>query len=182
MPELKLNQSQVNQTCKALLEKAGQKPEPNHLYALQLALWTIEQGQLGGPWRHDQAAMKEQLQLLENSETAMSVLKADWVEGNVPVVPSPQDDPEEAGLLLLENLWLAMQEARNNMSIHTTLKIFNLLGQEVRTLVDEVKEPGHYTLIWDGRDGYGNNVASGVYFYRLTAENFTATKRMMLMK
>jgi len=73
---------------------------------------------------------------------------------------------------------------------HITLKIFNLLGQEVRTLVDEVKEPGYYTVTWDGRDEFGAEAASGVYFYRLTAggasrENggdFTATKRMLLLK
>ena len=64
----------------------------------------------------------------------------------------------------------------------TTLKIFNLLGQEVRVLVDEVKEPGHYTVMWDGRDASGQVVSSGVYFYRLTTEEFTSTKRMILMR
>lgn len=68
------------------------------------------------------------------------------------------------------------------MPVHTTLKIYNILGQEVRTLVDEAKEAGYYTVTWDGKDAYGNNVASGVYFYRLTAGNFTATRRMVLMK
>ncbi|UCE20100.1 MAG: T9SS type A sorting domain-containing protein [Gemmatimonadota bacterium] len=65
---------------------------------------------------------------------------------------------------------------------HTTLKIYNILGQEVRTLVDEVREPGYYTVTWDGRDQYGNEVSSGVYFYRLTAAGITATRRMVLMK
>ena len=65
---------------------------------------------------------------------------------------------------------------------HLTLKIFNLLGQEVRTLVDGAKEPGYHTVTWDGRDDSGQEVASGVYFYRLTAGNFADTKRMVLMK
>ena len=60
---------------------------------------------------------------------------------------------------------------------HVTLRIFNLLGQEVAMLVDEVQESGYYAVTWDGSD-----MASGVYFYRLTAGEFTDTKRMVLMK
>jgi hypothetical protein len=74
--------------------------------------------------------------------------------------------------------------------IHTTLEIFNILGQEVRTLVDEMKEPGHYTVTWDGRNEQGILVAGGVYIYRLEAggtsrdsrEKFSDTKRMILLK
>ena len=65
---------------------------------------------------------------------------------------------------------------------HITLKIYNLLGQEVRTLADERKKPGYYTATWDGRDSVGREVSSGIYFYRLSAGGFTATKRMVLMK
>ncbi|MFQ6092606.1 MAG: FlgD immunoglobulin-like domain containing protein [bacterium] len=67
-------------------------------------------------------------------------------------------------------------------ALRTTLKIYNLLGQEVRTLVDKPKEAGYYTATWDGRDSYGNEVASGVYFYRLTAGNFAKTRKMALLK
>ena len=63
-----------------------------------------------------------------------------------------------------------------------TLTIYNILGQEVKVLVDEVKEPGYYSVNWDGRDAVGSDVASGVYFYRLDAGTFRSTKRMMLMK
>jgi hypothetical protein len=59
----------------------------------------------------------------------------------------------------------------------TSLQVFDLLGREVATLVNEPKEPGVYTVQWDA-----SGVGSGVYFYRLTAGAFTATKRMMLVK
>ena len=67
---------------------------------------------------------------------------------------------------------------------HITLKIYNILGQEVRILVDELKEPGYYTVTWDGKDYSGREVASGIYFYRLTVDGgqWSATKRMVLMK
>ena len=67
-------------------------------------------------------------------------------------------------------------------ALRTALKIYNILGQEVRTLVDEIKEPGYYTVTWDGRDNLGNDVASGVYFYRLTTGGFAYTKRLVLVK
>ena len=65
---------------------------------------------------------------------------------------------------------------------HTILKIYNILGQEVRTLVDGGKEPGYYTVTWDGRDERGDDVSSGIYFYRLKAGEFVATKKMMMLK
>ena len=65
---------------------------------------------------------------------------------------------------------------------HTTLIIYNVLGQEVRTLVDEVQDAGYYTVTWDGRSATGRQVPSGIYFYNLRAGTYTVTKQMVLMK
>lgn len=62
------------------------------------------------------------------------------------------------------------------------LVVYNTLGQKVRTLVDGQVEAGYRYVVWDGRDAFGVSVASGVYFYRLKAGDFTAVKRMMLLK
>ncbi len=66
--------------------------------------------------------------------------------------------------------------------IHTTLKIYNILGQKVRTLVDEPKKSGSHQVIWDGKDEKGDQVASGVYFYKLEADKFSEVKKMLLVK
>jgi hypothetical protein len=66
--------------------------------------------------------------------------------------------------------------------IRTTLKIYNVLGQEVRTLVDGQHGPGAYTATWDGRDNRGLEVSSGVYLYRLQAGDYTNVKRMILLR
>ena len=65
-----------------------------------------------------------------------------------------------------------------------TLRIYNLLGQQVRTLVDEVEKPGYYTAQWDGRDEQGMDLPSGVYFYRLRVDRdkFVETKKMLLLR
>ena len=62
------------------------------------------------------------------------------------------------------------------------LVVYNLLGQEVRVLLDARTEAGHYTATWDGRDELGRQVASGIYLYRLQAADFSASRRMMLLK
>jgi subtilisin family serine protease len=65
---------------------------------------------------------------------------------------------------------------------HTTLTVFNILGQRVRTLVDENKLPGRYEVVWDGKDEMGKGVSSGIYFYRLETSGFKETKKMVLLR
>ena len=55
-------------------------------------------------------------------------------------------------------------------------------GRLVRTLVDEVREPGTYTVFWDGKDEAGRQVSSGVYLYRMKATDFVQTRKMVLLK
>jgi len=62
------------------------------------------------------------------------------------------------------------------------LSIYNLRGQRVRTLVSDVMEAGRHAVVWDGRDGEGREVASGIYFYKLKAGTFSQTKRMLLLR
>lgn len=62
------------------------------------------------------------------------------------------------------------------------LTIYNILGQKIRTLVDEYQPAGTKTAHWDGKDENGNSVNSGIYFYRITAGQFSQTKKMVLMK
>jgi len=63
-----------------------------------------------------------------------------------------------------------------------TLRVFNLLGQEVKTLVNEAQLPGRWVQEWDGKNTQGNPVPSGVYLYQLKAGLQQETRKMMLMK
>jgi hypothetical protein len=60
---------------------------------------------------------------------------------------------------------------------HATLKIYDILGNLVTTLVDQEQEPGYYTVEWNA-----SQYASGVYFYRFVSGSFTSTKKLMLLK
>ena len=63
-----------------------------------------------------------------------------------------------------------------------TLRIFNILGKEIKTLVNEQYQAGKHTVNWDGKDNLGNVVSSGIYFYQLRAGNFTQAKKMILLR
>jgi hypothetical protein len=63
-----------------------------------------------------------------------------------------------------------------------TLDIYNALGQKVRQLLADHLERGRRTIIWDGRDDEGRDLANGIYFYRIQVGDFVETKKMVLLK
>ena len=65
---------------------------------------------------------------------------------------------------------------------HITLKIFNMLGEEIKTLAENNYPAGSHTLTWNGTDNAGIEVTSGVYFYRLQSENFVESKKLIFLK
>ncbi|MCK4672561.1 T9SS type A sorting domain-containing protein, partial [candidate division WOR-3 bacterium] len=79
---------------------------------------------------------------------------------------------------------------RNNTTIRyqlpkkekVSLKIYDVVGRLVRTLINELKEPGYYTIHWHGKDDRERKASAGVYFYRIQAGNYTNTKKMVLFK
>ncbi len=75
-----------------------------------------------------------------------------------------------------------VQGSKFKVPLPTTIKVYNVLGQKVRTLVDEPKAAGEYKAIWDGKNDKGEEMASGIYFYQLKAGDLTETKKMLLLK
>jgi hypothetical protein len=67
-------------------------------------------------------------------------------------------------------------------SAQVNLTIYNLLGQKVKTLVDERQAIGSYKVSWDGKNEQGKILSSGIYFYRLEVNGVPQTKRMVLLK
>ena len=65
---------------------------------------------------------------------------------------------------------------------HVSLKIYDVAGKLIRVLEERHRERGRHTAEWDGRDGAGRTVASGIYFYRLQADTDIDTKRMVLIR
>lgn len=69
-----------------------------------------------------------------------------------------------------------------NKSGSVTLKIYDVNGQEVRSLVNEIQSVGSHSVGWDGYNNIGQPVASGIYIYRIETADFTSTRKMILMR
>jgi len=62
------------------------------------------------------------------------------------------------------------------------IDVYNVMGQKVVELVDSYYQPGFYTVNWDGTNTLGSALSSGMYFYRIQARDFTAVKKLLLVK
>ena len=62
------------------------------------------------------------------------------------------------------------------------IKVYDIIGREVKTLVNTEKSPGIYNVQWNGDNNFGSKVATGIYIYRVIAGNFTQVKKMILLK
>jgi flagellar hook assembly protein FlgD len=65
---------------------------------------------------------------------------------------------------------------------HVTLKIFDTLGKEIITLVDQKQAAGYYDVFWNGCDRHGSKVPAGIYFYQLGTEKNHETRKMILLQ
>ena len=103
-----------------------------------------------------------------------------------PVSATPMDALPQA-FQLLQNYpnpfnpqtWIGYQLPKSGP---VTIKIYNVRGQLVDTLVDAEQAPGYYRVCWSGRNQHGNLAASGVYFCRMSSGSFTKTVKMILLK
>jgi len=115
------------------------------------------------------------------------------ISGQGTGISTGQDDPRISGFTLHQSSpnpfnattsirYSVISDQTTHHSSPVTLKIFNILGQEIRTLVDDIREPGDFTVLWDGRDTDGDLAPGGIYFYRLQSGSLRETKKMILLK
>jgi len=64
----------------------------------------------------------------------------------------------------------------------TVMKIYNVLGELVVTLLDATQNSGCYQVVWDGKDRFGTEVGTGIYFYRLQVGTYQQTRKLLLIR
>lgn len=67
-------------------------------------------------------------------------------------------------------------------AVNVKLVVYNLLGEQITTLVNQFNEPGFYTIEWNGTNNFGLSVPSGIYFYRIEAGDYLNVKKMIMLK
>ena len=160
---------------------------------------------LVGYWRLDEGAgqTSEDLSYFANSATLGNSLNPDqgdpqWIESNILIVEVENENnksfvPEH--FALMQNYpnpfnpstkikyTIPSLETRHASSLQMiSLKIYDILGNEIVTLVNEEKPAGSYEVEFNNHSGEGRNLSSGVYFYQLKAGTFIETKKMILLK
>ena len=65
---------------------------------------------------------------------------------------------------------------------HVLLSIYNILGQEIATLVNAKQIPGEKSVVWDSRDRFGRGVSSGIYIYQIQAGDYSKSRKMVLLR
>ena len=65
---------------------------------------------------------------------------------------------------------------------NVTLKIYNIKGEKVKTLIDDNLSATNHTIIWNGKDESNKTVSSGIYFYKMKSGTYTSTRKIILMK
>ena len=106
--------------------------------------------------------------------------KAGWVETLVSVYENPREIPSKFDLLQnYPNPFNPSTTIKYTIPIrcHVEIQLFDILGREMKTLVNDLKEPGMYEILFNA-----NNLSSGVYFYRIQAGDYTTTKKFILIK
>ncbi|MFC1726436.1 T9SS type A sorting domain-containing protein [candidate division KSB1 bacterium] len=120
---------------------------------------------------------------IENIEISDKILNLNTLQ-NV-IIEKPVEPPDN---FILENNYPNPfnPETTIRYSIPKTadvkLAVYNVLGQEIKALVNENKKAGYHSVKWDGTNNYGVKVGSGIYIYRIRAGGFTESKKMVLLK
>jgi len=133
----------------------------------------ISQNSIGYPGRYEAS----KAEIISTIEQLLMTSEVDRIDGSAPSTfallqnfPNPFRD---------ETILTFHVPLSKNGRIKLT--VYNLLGQEIRALVDQDLTAGTYRSTWDGRDAAGRRVAGGVYFYRLEARNFVTLKRLVVL-
>jgi hypothetical protein len=121
-------------------------------------------------------------------DTALQVILPEFVAGRLDIRTGIDDDGLVPTAFELEQNYPNPFNPQTTIAFsipqaaHVRLVIFNLLGQRIATLVDDILPPGRREVVWRGQDQNGNEVSSGIYFYHLSADDVTETRKMVLMK
>jgi len=62
------------------------------------------------------------------------------------------------------------------------ITIYDMMGREVKTLINQTQDAGYRSVVWDATNNYGNPVSAGIYLYQILAGDYLSTKKMVLLK
>jgi hypothetical protein len=121
-------------------------------------------------------------------------VEEEWIDPETPIIDymgaldAENGDPALPGKFALgqnyPNPFNPITRITYNLAAQGDVQIvvYNMLGQPVRVLVDDDQPAGNYETVWDATDDNGKSVASGIYYYRIVAGQYIASRKMLLLK
>jgi len=128
--------------------------------------WSAEDALTGVPLGDQLTYRTDAVTIVRTSASTLSTISGYRLEQNFPNPFNPET-----------SIRFALPQAED-----VRIVVMNLQGQQMRVLVDEQCAPGSHTIIWDGRDDYGQSVASGLYIVRMISGGFTANLKISFVK
>ena len=171
-------------TATGLPDDASADFDPNPVIPTDTSLMTINTEETTPSGTHNITITATELtraQIEESTQVVLIITTSDVRE----IESSDEGGPSEFSLSQnYPNPFNPVTNFRFSLSksAYVKIEIFNIVGQKVRTLVDQDIKPGVYVADWDGKDEKGNFVSSGIYFYRMQAGDFSDMKKMVLVK
>ena len=81
-----------------------------------------------------------------------------------------------------EILRIPIVKKNKNETCEVSIIIYDVIGREVKQLINARQEAGYHSMLWNGRNSQGQNVGAGVYFYMIQANDFRQVRKMLLLK
>ncbi len=134
------------------------------------------------PLRHFENQFDCIVKAIDNSNSVVGI--SDTIRWR----PTPTSNNDVESVTLLEGNYPNPFNPETTISYNVandskvTIEVYNLLGQKVKTLVDDIVSHGNHSVVWNGKDDSNKQVASGVYFYKMKNGKYSKTKKMVLMK
>ncbi len=117
--------------------------------------------------------------ILNNRYGGISVLKIEAVDNDEDEIPRPEFALTNYPNPFNPQTTISYSIQEDN---HVNLQVYNIKGQLVRTLVNQMEQKGNHSVVWTGKDDQGKSVSSGVYLYRLSSGTTNLTKKMLLLQ
>jgi hypothetical protein len=140
--------------------------DDGELYANQIAYW---------PWQGIFSYFPQKLARIHLSSSSTSI-EEDGSEGSIAnAFKLDQNYPNPFNPTTVINYELPRPAK-------VKLNVYNVLGQRIKTLANGLRAAGNHTVVWDGKDQKGRRVASGIYFYKIAAGDYTCVRKMILLR
>lgn len=192
-PDLDIGWKYVHRSDDTYLITVDIQQKERYILPLEIVIESIDRSKKDTVWVREK---REQF-LIETKEKPLNLVvdPNGWILKDIDYIEKPlpagfsygkfelsQNYPNPFIVDSDQDVNITIQVGKHNSPQRVSLTVYNLLGQNVKLLVDRILAPGVYTFFWDGDDNQGRRLSAGVYFYQLATGDLILTKKMSIIR